>query len=291
MPLTHPPGLPRPSWDDLSARSELSTARQRVLEEVETAHQPLKATEVAERLGLHHNTVREHLDALVEAGFVTTASQSTGRRGRPALLYSSTAPDPGEVLDSYLALLDAVAETLGSGEQAQRTAKEIGRRWAAGMQADPTTDHGSSSTSAPSSSSATTLDELVPELSVMGFAPEVHDEAIILKACPLITGRRVPHELVCLMHEGFLEASVHGTDDAGPQVLPCGCPASETGTAQAASLSPHAGASSDGGEEGSDAAGRPLAHPGCRGCLTVTPLLPDGCHITLAHPRSGHLAP
>ena len=102
--------LPRPSWADLSARTELTVARRRVLELIETAHRPMTAAEVASALDLHHNTVREHLDALVDAGFVEVSSKPTGRRGRPALRYASTAPNPEEVLDSYLTLLDAYTE-------------------------------------------------------------------------------------------------------------------------------------------------------------------------------------
>ena len=120
--------LPRPSWVGLSARAELTVAQRRVLELIESAHHPMTAAEVASALGLHHNTVREHLDALIEAGFVEVSTNPTGRRGRPALHYASTAPDPAEVLDSYLTLLDAISETLGTSPQAQKLALDIGRR-------------------------------------------------------------------------------------------------------------------------------------------------------------------
>ena len=38
----------------------------------------------------------------------------------------------------------------------------------------------------------------------MGFAPEPHGDTLVLKACPLVTRDRVPHPLVCVMHEGYL---------------------------------------------------------------------------------------
>lgn len=56
--------LPRPSWADLSTRAGLSAAQRRVLEVVESAAEPQTTVQLARALNLHHNTVREHLDAL-----------------------------------------------------------------------------------------------------------------------------------------------------------------------------------------------------------------------------------
>ena len=137
------PSLPRPALGDLSARANLSAARRRVLEVVEASNDAMTAVQVASALNLHHNTVREHLDALVDAGFVTVSTKPTGKRGRPALRYASTAPDPQQMVDAYLLLLDAIADTLGEGEDARATALEIGRRWAEltpGTIAEPTVD-------------------------------------------------------------------------------------------------------------------------------------------------------
>ncbi len=180
-----------------------------MLETVETAHRPLRAAEVAQMLGLHHNTVREHLEALVSAGFVSAAAQPTGRRGRPALAYTAVAPDPGEVLDSYLALLDAIAQTLGSVEDARRLAHEIGRRWAHEAALD---DAASTTTDSDSAQADPTqlLRRLLPALSRMGFAPDPSKDTLVLRACPLVTGTRVPHEMVCHMHEGFLNEALAG---------------------------------------------------------------------------------
>lgn len=214
-------------------------------------------------LGLHHNTVREHLEALVSAGFVSATAQPTGRRGRPALAYTAVAPDPGEVLDSYLTLLDVIAQTLGSGEDAERLAHEIGRRWAhettlgdeaeakeahadpaiqepAGQtEADKASDDTAGATNDPAQADpAQLLDRLLPALNRMGFAPEPGKNALVLRACPLVTGTRVPHDMVCRMHEGFLNealASVAPQED--PQV------------------------------------------PGERPRLVLAPLRPDGCHL------------
>ena len=122
---------PQPAWASLVARAGLSPARRRVLRAVQESASPVSAAELAQDLGLHHNTVREHLESLVKQGMVSMTPVSTGRRGRPTLRYQVTAPDPVEVLVSYTTLLDAVAQTLGEGEEARQVALTIGRRWAA----------------------------------------------------------------------------------------------------------------------------------------------------------------
>lgn len=128
---------PQPAWASLVARAGLSPARRRVLRAVQESASPVSAAELAQDLGLHHNTVREHLESLVKQGMVSMTPVSTGRRGRPTLRYQVTAPDPVEVLVSYTTLLDAVAQTLGEGEEARQVALTIGRRWAAESATQP----------------------------------------------------------------------------------------------------------------------------------------------------------
>src|ERR1700710_2805057 len=93
----------------------------------------LTATELAERLGLHANTVRLHLDRLREAGLVDVEPVHRGTVGRPTHVYSLAPGAPGLGFDppSYTllaGLLAALAERVGAdGEEAT----EIGRAWGA----------------------------------------------------------------------------------------------------------------------------------------------------------------
>lgn len=133
---------------------------------------------------------------------MATSTRPTGHRGRPSLLYSSTAPDPTEVLNTYLTLLDAIADTLGTDEKGQEIARAIGRRWAQLEAASTNSRVGSRD-----GGNAERLDggaRLLAELAALGFAPESTEKDIILRACPLVTRDRVPHPLVCMMHEGYL---------------------------------------------------------------------------------------
>ena len=228
---------PRPSWVNLSARTELTVARRRGLGRIAPARPPLAAADGAAALGLHHNTVREHLDALIDAGLVEVSTRPTGRRGRPALRYASTAPSPTEVLDSYLTLLDAISQTLGTCPQARELALEIGRRWARMTPPQETEDPDGAATPAQRAA------KLQPHLSMMGFAPEPRGETIVLRACPLVTDDRVPHPLVCVMHEGYLNEVY---ERAGLHRSPAG-------------------------------------KIGARTRLTLAPLREDGCHVVVEH--------
>ena len=48
----------------------------------------MSVNDLAEATGLHHNTAREHLDRLINEGFVTCAPEARDSKGRPKMLYS-----------------------------------------------------------------------------------------------------------------------------------------------------------------------------------------------------------
>ena len=56
--------------------------------ELATSTRPLSAQELADRLGLHANTVRLHHDRLRDTGLVEAAAMHRGTVGRPQHLYS-----------------------------------------------------------------------------------------------------------------------------------------------------------------------------------------------------------
>src|SRR5680860_116471 len=62
-------------------------SRVQVLEVLRAQTAPLAVVVVADRVGLHPNTVRLHLDQLVEAGLVAREPEPRDRPGRPRLVY------------------------------------------------------------------------------------------------------------------------------------------------------------------------------------------------------------
>ena len=151
----------------------------------------LTATELADRLGLHANTVRLHLERLKEAGLVEVVPVHRGKVGRPQHVYSLAAGAPGLGLDppSYTLLagmLAMLAERVGA-EPADAT--EAGRSW--GLAAGRRT-HSKSCAKA-----------LFAEMDRLGFDPQREPApggaSEIAEAYP---------ELVCNLHRGICEGVV-----------------------------------------------------------------------------------
>ena len=168
--------------------------------ELATSTAPLNAGELAERLGLHANTVRLHLERLREAGLVDVEAVHRGTVGRPQHVYSLAPGAPGLGFDppSYTllaGLLAALAERVGA-DAAEATA--IGRSW--GVEAGRRTR------------SRSCAKALVAELERLGFdpAPEVDgdDASIAFLHCPFRELAEAYPELVCNLHRGICEGVV-----------------------------------------------------------------------------------
>src|SRR4051795_1522739 len=87
--------------------------------ELATSTQSLTAAELADRLGLHANTVRLHLERMREAGLVDVEPVHRGTVGRPQHVYSLASGAPGISFDppSYTllaGLLATLAERMGA---------------------------------------------------------------------------------------------------------------------------------------------------------------------------------
>ena len=70
-------------------RTLVSSPRLRLLERLQQ-ESPQTAPRLAQAVDLHHNTVREHLDRLVDDGLVTRTTEHRTVRGRPQVLYSAS---------------------------------------------------------------------------------------------------------------------------------------------------------------------------------------------------------
>ena len=70
-------------------------SRAAILDMLRAADDPLGVREVARRIGLHPNTARFHLEALVEAGLAAREAEDRERPGRPRIGYRAAAVGPG----------------------------------------------------------------------------------------------------------------------------------------------------------------------------------------------------
>jgi len=168
---------------------------------------PVDARVLAERSGLHVNTVRFHLQVLIEAGFVV---QNTGTRsgpGRPQALYASVTPAAAS--GGYQLLAEILAGRLDEGDH-DRVPEQAGRAWAA----PATAGSAPSGSAAGSSALKAATDRTVALFTELGFEPALvpadAGSRIELHACPFLDVARKHPGVVCGVHRGLLEATADG---------------------------------------------------------------------------------
>ena len=176
---------------------------------------------IAEQVGLHTNTVRSHLDQLMDAGLVESEVQERKTPGRPRLLFRAT-PTPGRdgPEDSYKVLAEILASGIRDGEPAPgAVAAQAGRRWGqrlaqqGGESAEPL-------------DSGRALDRVVALLDEVGFAPRVskataartlsgatgtvagNATVIELHQCPFYDIAREHTDVVCAVHLGLIQGAL-----------------------------------------------------------------------------------
>ena len=138
--------------------------RQRVLQALLSSSTPLSVAEVGERIAMHPNTVRFHLDHLQADELVAASADPAVKRGRPRMLYSATpkafasGPDDGLLVD---VLLNQFA--VDHGRELARSARDAGRRWVASSSAPVTPGR--------ALSAAEQLDALQAALDDWGYVP------------------------------------------------------------------------------------------------------------------------
>jgi predicted ArsR family transcriptional regulator len=150
--------------------------------------------ELAERLGLHPNGVRRHLERMVKAGLVERR-RPRGGRGRPRDTWSLApgAHPGGERPAAYADLAAWLARAIPAGprrlDEIERAGREIGHELAPGESDDP-------------------VEAFRQVLTALGFQPrlEVGGDGELrcrLGNCPYRDAVRENAEVVCTMHRGI----------------------------------------------------------------------------------------
>ena len=195
----------------------LSGPRGAVLERLQLSAQPVTIAELAADMGVHPNTAREHLDALVARGLVTREQAAAKGRGRPAWRYTAADdhPEPDPRVRDYAGLAAALAGHLARTSP-NPTGDGLAAGWAWGrslVSNRPPSRHGTSP-----------RHEIVELLDELGFAPEADDEAttVALRRCPLLDAARAYPQVVCQVHLGIVRGALehHGGDPEPTELLP-----------------------------------------------------------------------
>ncbi|MCE0509991.1 MULTISPECIES: helix-turn-helix domain-containing protein [Microbacterium] len=154
--------------------------------------------ELCEATGLHANTVREHLQRLIEGGYVIPTIEHRTTRGRPRTLYSAATGAPG-----------------ASSPVARDKAKAAARRGdlMRSMLPDSAPDLGREATYQ--------LDALVEHLEESGFEPVVDDRRLTvdLSPCPHAAGRSEDRPMLCRVHLELMQSVLN--EAGGPLEAEC----------------------------------------------------------------------
>lgn len=194
-------------------RTPLSASRTALLETLRAQARPTTLGALAKAVGLHENTVREHLDALVGRGLATRHTAAPSGRGRPAWLYEATGLD-ADTSAEYAGLAAALAEAIHHRSPSPvEDAVVAGQRWGRdlagqrGARPDQTADGARR--------------KVVELLDDLGFAPQPEDqgETVRLTRCPLLEAAHRYPDVVCGVHlglaRGALESYGADGDDVG----------------------------------------------------------------------------
>lgn len=167
---------------------------------------PAGVRQVAERTGLHPNTARFHLDALVDAGLVEREREARGAPGRPRIVYRALAASAATGPRRYRLLAEILAGVArGMLPDPRKAAVEAGRQWGAYLTDRPPPFHRTGATEA--------TGRLVDTLAELGFEPEAEqgpgaDIRIRVRNCPFREVAEQHEDVVCSIHLGLMRGAV-----------------------------------------------------------------------------------
>lgn len=202
-------------------RRPLSEPQAAALDVLRRRQHPQRVAQIAEELGVHPNTAREHLDALVTAGLALRSRATATGRGRPAWLYAAVDdPEPDVRQRGYAGLAMALAAHLQGGyADPGKEAVDIGRRWGHELAATHQRSGGP-------------RERVLALLTDLGFAPtpaaEPAGNPIALQRCPLLDAAHRYPDVVCRVHDGIVRGALEafGGEPSQSELTPFAAPGS-----------------------------------------------------------------
>jgi predicted ArsR family transcriptional regulator len=177
-----------------------------VLDVLHAAGSPLGVAELAARLGVHPNTVRFHLGALLDAGQVERVEMAVGKPGRPPSRFRARPVMDRGGPRNYRLLAEMLASQLIDKPDAATIALDAGRSW--GRRLAPAAMGRSPG------SEAEALGRLTDFLDDLGFAPErptAHAGKrleIALRHCPFLDIADSYATVICPLHLGLMRGAL-----------------------------------------------------------------------------------
>ncbi|WP_033342665.1 helix-turn-helix transcriptional regulator [Catenuloplanes japonicus] len=185
--------------------SEPAARRREVLELLRAESGPVSIGVVAERLGIHPNTARFHLETLARGGHADRVHGTPDGPGRPPLLFAARHEMDRGGPRNYRVLAELLADDLAGADDPIEAAQNAGRRWGARIAGDVHVADGTEP-------AIVWLHDMLDDL---GFAPEEpsvagRDGEIGLRHCPFLELVDTHGGMICALHEGLMESAMDG---------------------------------------------------------------------------------
>jgi predicted ArsR family transcriptional regulator len=183
----------------------LGQSRAHVLDLLRAAGSPAGVQEIADRAGLHPNTARFHLDALVDAGLAARAPKEKTTPGRPSMAYRAVEGGAPAGRRRYRLLAEMLTSLIaGVMPKPGEAAAEAGREWGRYLTEQPPPYQRLGASEA--------VERLTATLEEVGFAPEaVADRTpyqLRLRQCPFREVAENHQDVICQLHLGLMQGAL-----------------------------------------------------------------------------------
>ncbi|MDN5854776.1 MAG: helix-turn-helix domain-containing protein [Actinomycetia bacterium] len=186
------------------ANADTPPRRRAIVDVLTTTSEPQTITDIADRLAVHGNTVRFHLDALIADGLAERVDGVATGPGRPAAAYRAVRRMDPAGPRMYQMLAGVLASLVSELPDNTAAAVRAGRTWGA-----------HAITSVPQADGASGQPEiarLVRLLADTGFEPHTdeHDsQTIELRHCPFLEIAYDRREVICPIHLGLMQGALN----------------------------------------------------------------------------------
>jgi predicted ArsR family transcriptional regulator len=180
--------------------------RREVLRLLRSSPDPMSIVAIADRLGVHPNTVRFHLDTLVADGQVEQVEYGRKGPGRPPLMLRAVRQMDRGGTRHYRILAEILIKALAAERNPRAKAVAAGRAWAREL------DSRLESPPVGAVGAEEAIDKLVAALDELGFAPERRnsdgEQRVGLRHCPFLELAETGASVVCPIHLGLMQGAL-----------------------------------------------------------------------------------
>ena len=187
------------------AGAPLGQSRAHVLDLLRAEGSPAGVRDIADQAGLHPNTARFHLDALVDAGLAARAPKERTTPGRPSMAYRAVAGGETMGRRRYRLLAEMLTSLIaGMLPKPGEAAGEAGREWGRYLTEPPPPYQRLDAGEA--------VERLTATMAEIGFAPEAVTDGtqyqLRLRQCPFREVAENHQDVVCQLHLGLMQGAL-----------------------------------------------------------------------------------